>query len=140
MVQGTDTREVKHKSTVSPYECPHCGYIWYGYPSNPPSLPDADLCHPCWRALEHYLLKHHYKEFNDDADTIPGYASDWVQDKSQKPLPRSEDKRFHKSSVPAYMRSAITQGLVKPNDKLVYVVYSQGMTATRVEVVERGIR
>lgn len=126
--------ETKHKKTVSPFECPHCGYIWYGSGGSHPSAPDVDLCNACWRALEHYLLKHHYKEFNDNAPTIPGYASAWIQDKSQIPLPRSEDKRFHRTSVPAWMRSAITQGLVKPNDNRVYVVYSQGETATRVDI------
>jgi hypothetical protein len=129
--------ETKHKSTVSPFECPHCGYIWYGSAGNFPGVPDANLCHSCWLALDTYLDKQHHRELSENVPTIPGYAYAWIHDKSQKPLPRSEDKRFHKSSVPAWMRSAITQGLVTPNDSRVYVVYSTGAIASRVEIVKK---
>lgn len=124
--------EIKHKSMISPFECPHCGYIWYGHAGRHPGAPDVVLCS---HGLEAYLMEHHAADLMGNAPAVLDYSRAWIQDKSQKPFPRLANTWFHKRSVPAWMRSAINQGLVKPNDTHVYVVYSTGKMATRAEIV-----
>ena len=131
--------EAKHRSTISPFECSHCGLVWYGMGSSHPAAPEIDLCSSCWRGLEHYLVEHHREELDENADTLPVYAQAWIQDKTKAPLPRTPDRRFH-SSVPKWMRSAISQAMVKPNDHDVYVVYSRNQIATRAEVLDEEVR
>lgn len=133
------TKETKHRSTIAPFECEHCGHIWYGGATTHRSAPDTTLCSSCWCSLDDYL----YKKYGDKCGrsdlhkTVLDDAKVWIQDTSNKPYRRPTSKIFHRS-VPKWLRSAIISGLVKTNGKEVYVVYSRGQEAVRVELADRS--
>lgn len=142
----SEARKVtKHRSTHAPFECNHCGLAFYGWIPSHREIPEATLCTKCGLALENYLWNKHNDfycsrpEDNTDEmrEQVQKDAQFWVQDKTKKPLPKLAAKRFHQS-VPKWMRSAITAGMVKTNSEEVYVVYSRGSEAISVELVDRS--
>jgi hypothetical protein len=69
---------------------------------------------------------------------LRGYAVAWIANKDNKPLPKSAQRRFHKS-VPKWLRSAIDAGMVKTDQKEVYIVYSdEYQKAVKVELSDRS--
>lgn len=135
-----EQRIVKHKATISPFQCHHCGVIWYGTGSsgNDDRPPDTVLCAHCHNALWDFLYYDgpHCKDgVERDKAAFQQISSAWIMDKTQKPLPRSEQKRFD-HSIPRWMRRAIGLGLVKPNDEEVYIVFTVGNEPVRVDKEE----
>lgn len=134
---------VKHRSTIAPFECAHCGYIWYGWTSHHRATPEnTTLCTPCWSALDNYIYalskKGEVSPYEEqDIEKRHQLASTWIADKNNKPSPRPASRRYH-GSVPKWLRSAIDVGLVQTNSKGVYIVYSQGDTAVNVEMADRS--
>lgn len=133
-------RIIKHKGTLPPCECHHCGMIWYGGASledqNTPS--GAVLCIECWHALDTYLYAdgpHAKSDAEISQVDLQHIAADWIADQTHQPLPRSEEKRFDRS-VPRWMRRAIALGLVPPNETDVYLVFTAGDEPTRIEKEE----
>ncbi|GHO51386.1 hypothetical protein [Ktedonospora formicarum] len=132
----------KHRSTIAPFECVHCGHIWYGYAGMHDVTPDdLTLCVKCWSTLDNYLYalskKGKVSAYEEqDKEKRHQLARAWIADKGNKPFPRATEKRFH-SSVPQRMRNAIDAGLVKTNGNEVYIVYSQGETVVRVEFAKK---
>ncbi len=123
-------KETKHRSTIAPFECDHCGYTFNGWTVTNRDVPNITLCSPCYNELVNYLW-----EKPDDEITQEGLA--WVRDTRNKPYPRSDARRFH-PNVPKWMRSAITQGMVKTNSDECYVVYSQEQIAVKVDIVDNS--
>lgn len=135
-----EQRIVKHKGTIPPFECHHCGMIWYGGASledkNKPS--GTVLCIECGNALDTYLYSdgpHCQSEAWMNKMDFQHIAADWIADKTQKPLPRKEEERFDRS-VPRWMRRAIDLGLVQSNEKDVYIVFTAGDEPTRIDKEE----
>jgi hypothetical protein len=140
-------KETKHRSTIAPFGCDHCGYIWYGWTSSIRYAPGHTLCTKCYLAFYAYIegkyddLLHTFCKSDEERTEIlrPVLADalEWIQNKNNKPRPRPAEKRFH-SSVPKWLRSAISQGMVTPGGKEVYVVHSIAQVATRVDLVDRS--
>ncbi len=135
-----EQRIVKHKGTIPPFECHHCGMIWYGGASledkNKPS--GTVLCIDCWNALDTYLYSdgpHCKSDATIRQVDFQHIATDWIADQTQQPLPRTKEKRFDRS-VPRWMRRAIDLGLVQPNEKDVYIVFTTGDEPTRIDKEE----
>jgi hypothetical protein len=138
-------KETKHRSTIAPFECQHCGLIWYGWTANHRQAPNTTLCSWCYGKLDTHLWKK-YPDFfppsredntEEARQAIRDDAAAWIADKNNEPLPRSEARRFHRS-VPKWMRSAIASGMVKTNSEVAYVVYSRDQQAVRAEIVDRS--
>lgn len=86
------------------------------------------LCIECCNALETYLYAdgpHSQSDAQISHLDFQHIAADWIADKTQQPLPRTEEKRFDRS-VPRWMRRAIELGLVQPNEKDVSLVFTAG--------------
>lgn len=133
-------RIVRHKATISPFECYHCGVIWYGMAGseNEDRPPDTVLCVHCHNALWNYLYydgPHCKNGAEVNKATLQQISGAWIADKTKKPFPRNESKRFERS-VPRWMRRAIDLGLVKPNDKDVYIISTAGEEPVRIDKEE----
>lgn len=136
----------KHRKTCSPFECTHCGYIWYGFATDHRYVSDSTvLCHRCWNTLDIYLWKKYEDVFSamQDAETDDNLqavridAQSWIENKNNKPLPRSSERRFA-ANVPKWMRSAINAGMVITNSEDSYIVYGHGNQATAVEIANQA--
>lgn len=133
-----NTSLTKHRSTISPFECHHCGLIWYGMASTIEKTlpPGTVLCAKCSAALHNYLYHDglHCKEGHDPENHafFQPLAVTWLADRTMKPFPLAADKRFHRS-VPRWMRRAIEMQVVEPNDKDVYQVYTREGEPQRVD-------
>lgn len=146
-----DQREVKHRSTMPPIECEHCGKVWYGMYHGSKFAPETVLCLKCWNELDTYYCRNHRdlydlrrespwaadpkKITNEQSEQITKLTQAWIQNK--KNTPHSRQKSFD-ASVPRWMRSAIKSGMIKTNEKIAYIVYSQGQIARRVEVTTQS--
>ena len=96
------------------------------------------LCIECRNTLDTYLYSdgpHSQSDAEISHVDFQHIAADWIADKTQQPLPRKEEKRFDRS-VPRWMRRAIALGLVQPNGKDVYIVFTAGDEPTRIEKEE----
>lgn len=128
----------KHKKTIAPWECSHCGVIWYGTRGGSEILPAGVLlCIACWNALDGYLYRQHQNLYHQRHQpqvhpALQAQVTRWVADKSVKPYPRPVARRFS-GSVPKWMRSAIDAGMVKTNGTEVYIVYSEAQQAIRAD-------
>src|SRR5271157_685534 len=116
-------REVKHRRTCAPFECDHCGVIWYGGAASSHYTPDSlTLCAQCHIALDNYLDEKYDDFFYSLRDEhteermklVHADAWAWIQNKHNKPYLVVAEKRFRRS-VPKWMRSAINAGMVQPN-------------------------
>lgn len=129
----------KHRRTLGPFECAHCGLIWYGGMASTREAPGYVLCDKCHNAVTSlYWLNEPMFDLTEASiekakQEIQTEAITWVLDKTQHPLPR---KQVFDRSVPRWMRSAIKQGMVKTNSGETYVVYSQGYIATQVQIID----
>jgi hypothetical protein len=125
----------KHRRTCAPFECTHCGVIWYGSSGGAAWLPDGVvLCVYCWNAVYDYLFFYDLDLSKENERVQQEYAAQWIANKNKKPYPRHPARKFA-HSVPGWMRSAIDAGMVKTNGSETYVVYSQGQKAMKAEVV-----
>src|SRR5260221_5630837 len=103
---------IKHRPAYAPFECGHCGYIWYGGMGDHHYAPDVNLCDSCWNTLDNLLYRKNAlpaltQQEHDEAQRT---ASAWLANTEPRPVTR----RFHQS-VPKWLRSAIDTGMVQTN-------------------------
>ena len=136
-ISAEQNKIVKHRSTIAPFECAHCGYIWYGYATGNKLMPGVIICTRCWLELDNYIWKEHKELYHAEGDEGCNIAHEWVQDKTKNPLPRSAEKRFHRS-VPKWIRTAIASGMMRTDSQDAYVIYSRDGVALKAEIVDRS--
>src|SRR5271157_665066 len=95
-----NAKVIKHKPTMPPLQCDHCGKIWYGMVCNSEThriVPRSKiLCVNCWSDLDNHLYKHREYQVvtsyigEDDAEWKNGYpeffeaAIKWIQAASKR--------------------------------------------------------
>jgi len=114
-------RTVRHKPTMPPFECLHCGLVFYGWYATDKEVDimgeTEPLCTRCHNACWNYL----YDRPEGDEHVL---KLAWIADQEKKPLRLPDEKRFH-ASIPPWLRSAIRTGRVTSNGEEVYIISSQ---------------
>ncbi len=123
-------RTVQHKPTMPPFECLHCGLVFYGWYASDKEVDimgeTEPLCTRCHNACWNY--RYDRPEGDEHAFKLA-----WIADSEKQPKRLSDARRFHRS-VPPWMRSAIRAGHVKSNGEEVYIISSQNNACVNVEL------